>query len=170
MAFRDLNEFLIVEPLVLPIRGKEYTFPGQISAPIWLKLQSIGEQVQDAVSARDKGEDFEPDVEAISDMDQESLMAEFCGGPQTMKKIIKGLTSEEFKHVLSTLMVYHMSGSRELAEAIWNQEGELPAPNRAARRSSKPTPSTRSRGSRVGSKPPPAKGSQPGETSSSTGT
>jgi len=147
MAFRDLDEFLAPEPLVLPIRGKDYVFPAEISGATWLRVQSLGAQVQQAVRARDAGEEFDPDVTAISDMDQDELLAELCG--DTLKEMLDdGLTSTHLKAVLATLMAFHMS-DRESAEAVWNASGEAPAPNRETRRKGT-AKSARSRGSSAG--------------------
>lgn len=149
MAFRDLDEFLAPEPLVLPIRGKDYVFPAEISGATWLRVQSLGTQVQQAMRARDAGEEFDPDMTAISDMDQDELLAELCG--VTLQKMLDdGLTSTHLKAVLATLIAFHMS-DRESAEAVWNASGEAGAPNRETRRAKTPAKSTRSRGSRAGS-------------------
>lgn len=169
MAFKELDEFLAPEPLVLPIRGKEYTFPGEISARTWLRVQSIGGQVQRAIQAQAAGEDFDPDVTAISDIDQDELLVELCG--ETLQTMLDdGLTSVEFKAVLATLMAYHMS-DRDAAEAVWNAQGEASGPNRATRRAKSPAKSTPSRASRAGSTAPKAGAgtARRGVTSSSTG-
>lgn len=168
MAFRDLDEFLEAEPLVLPIGGKEYAFPSDISARTWLRVQRIGPQMDRALAAKQAGEPFDADAEALSDVDSDELLAELCG--DTLEEMLDdGLTSTQLKLVLATLLVFHLT-DREHAEAIWNAQGEAPAPNRAARRSQAPATPARSRGSRAGSTSRSGQAARRGPTSSSTGT
>ncbi len=165
MAFRDLDEFLEAEPLVLPIRGKEYSFPTEISARTWLRVQRLGPQLNAAIAARRSGEAYDAEAEALSDLDSDELLAELCGDA-LQEMLDDGLTSAQLKHVLATLLVYHLS-DREHAEAVWNARGEAPAPNREARRH--PAATSRSRGSRAGSTSPTDRAARPGRRSSSTG-
>ena len=156
MAFKDLDEVLSPpEPFVLPRRGKEYAFPGEITAATWLRVQRVGERAQRAAQAAAAGEDYSPDEEIVSDDDQEKLLEELCG--ETLAEILAdGFTDRELKVVLTTLIAYHMGGL-EAAEAVWNNQGEAPAPNRAERRSQAKPP--RPASSRAGSnrqKPPEA--------------
>lgn len=146
MAFRDLDEFLQVEPLALPIRGKVYEFPGEVSAWAWLLTQRVGERFEKARRAREAGLELDPDEEVLSDMDEGRLRAEMFGGVEE-EMIADGLTSEHMKRVFYALVAYHLSG-REAAEAVWNGQGEAKAPNRAVRRAK--AKSTPSRGSRAG--------------------
>lgn len=156
MSFRDLSEFLSVEPIVLPIRGKEYSLPGEISARSWLRLQRVWQAM---------GAASDPGAEAVSDFDEATLMAEMFGGVDE-QMAADGVTSAEIKRVFVTLMAYHLSG-RDAAEAAWDNSGEAVAPNRAARRHPATT-STPSRGSRAGSTPHNRTASA-GATSFSTG-
>ncbi len=159
--FRDLSEFLTVEPIRLPIRGKEYQFPGEISARSWLLLQRL-----DAGARRARRDpDYDPAAEMLSDVDQDALMAELFGGTDE-QMVEDGCTSSEIQRTFITLMAYHTVG-RELAEAVWRGDpGEFVAPNRAARRH--PPKSTLSRGSHAGSTDLKAK-DQLGRASSSAG-
>ena len=156
MAFRDLDEFLIVPPLVLPIHGKQYSFPGEISARSWLRLQMLYASP-------------DPEQEAFSDEEEASLRAEMFGEAEA-EMVADGCTTSQLRVAFYTLLAYHMSGM-DAAESVWAARGEAPAPNRATRRSRPPAKSTRSRGSRVGStgrKKRPA-AAPVGETSSSSG-
>ena len=159
MPFKDLDEFLVVKPNVLPIRGKDYSFPGEISARSWLRLQRLSERIQQARQG-----DFDPDEEVVSDIDQAELMAEIFGGVDE-QLAADDCTSAQIKLVFYTLMAWHISG-REAAETVWEARGETVAPNRAARRH--PAKSTPSRGSRAGSTAPKA-AVPPGSASSDTG-
>jgi hypothetical protein len=143
VAFRDLDELLDVPPLVLPIRGKEYSFPGEISARSWLRLQRLSEQMNGGADADDL---------ALGDEEEAALEAEMFGGLKD-ELIADGLTGSHIRIVFYTLIAFHLSG-RTVAETVWNNAGEPPAPNREARRSKTPATSTRSRGSRAGSKSP----------------
>ncbi len=154
MAFRDLDEFLVVEPVVLPIRGKEYSFPGEVSARTWLLLQRLAEQWQSAA----------PDDEVVDDTTEAELRAELMG--DTLQEMLDdGLTSAHVKAVLYTLLAFHLGG-REAAEVVWERQGKAAAPNRETRRTREPTRSTRSRGSRAGST---SRKGRPGAASSPTG-
>lgn len=147
MAFRDLDEFLEVEPLVLPIRGKEYKFPGEISARAWLLVQRLGERYERARRDKEAGREPDPDEEVLSDGDESMLRAEMFGDVEE-EMTADGLTSAHMKRVFLTLIAFHLSGV-EAAEAVWNNVGEAPAPNRATRRKAQ-AKSTPSRGSRAG--------------------
>jgi len=166
--FKDLSEFLDEdEPLVLPVGGKEYPFPGSISGTLWLKLHKITDQQQGALP-----EDEEP----IAYPEQRAVSEELFGEVEG-QMAADGCTNTQIKAVLSTATVFYLQG-RESAEAFWNLQawalsGEPPAPNRAARRHpARATPSTRQRGSADGMTRPKttAKKAPAGPTSSNTGT
>jgi hypothetical protein len=170
MALRDLDDFLVVEPFVLPIRGRDYAFPGEISARTWLKVQRLGPEINQAMAAKSAGEEFDADSEALSDVDQEELMVELCGDA-LQDMLDDGLTSAHLKAVLVTLIAFHLV-DRETAENVWNAQGEAQAPNRETRRAKTPATSTRSRGSRAASTPRQSAGpakARPGKRSSTTG-
>ena len=154
MAFRDLDEFLVVTPVRLPIRGKTYEFPGAISARSWLLVQRMGEQFDRARRAEAAGEEYDPDEVAIDDTEEVDLRGELFG-PAEAEMVADGLTSAHLERVFFTLIAYHLSGI-EAAEAVWEHaertaSGKPPAPNRATRRKGT---SAASRGSRAGSKSP----------------
>jgi hypothetical protein len=150
MAFRDLSEFLTVETLDLPIRGKVYRFPGEISARSWLLVQRVGEQFQAAARAKAKGEDYSPEAEVLDDTSYAELSAELFGGVDA-EMAADGLTSAHVKLAFATLLAYHLSG-RDAAEAVWNAGG-VPVPlaptNRETRRAAGTKP-MKSRDSRAG--------------------
>jgi hypothetical protein len=146
--FRDLDEFLAPPPLELPIHGKVYTFPGEISARTWLKLQSI---------------------EALTEQNEQVLMAELCGD-QLEVMLEDGVTDRQLKAVLGTLMAFYLY-DREVALTAWEMQGKASAPKRAKPKTS--APSSRPRGgSPSGSKITQAKNGpapRPGPMSSSAG-
>lgn len=170
MAFRDLDEFLTVKPLVLPIGGKQYAFPGDVSGESWLLLERMGQQMRFG---------GDPSDVAMTDEQETALKADMYGVTRD-KMVADGCSGAQLDAVFQTLLSYHLSDRNlEVAEAVWNAQGsppEVPAPNRAARRSksTKATAkSTRRRGSTGGTtsaKTPTPDPAPPGPTSSSTGT
>lgn len=142
MGFRDLSEFMTVEPFPLPINGKVYKFPGEISAKSWLQLQRLTEQITQAQVAIASGEELDPDIEVLSDADESALMAEMFGGVDD-EMVADGCTSSQIKAVFFTLMAYHIKDI-DAAEAVWNAQGESSAPSRTDQK----TRSVRPRGSR----------------------
>lgn len=165
-GFRDLDEFLAVEPKVLPIRGKDYTFPPSISARSWLVLQDFAEKAQRASKATADGEEVDLDDVVIPDDVEDSLKEELLGDAE-QEMIDDGLTSDHVRAVFMTLTAWHLQG-REAAEMVWNRQGEVGAPNREARRRRNPAKSPRLRGSHDGSTGP-SKKARPGATSSKAG-
>jgi hypothetical protein len=146
MAFQNYDEFPAPKPVRIPIGEKVYEFPGTISAMAWLLIEKLSTRLQRVKLAELRGEKFDPDEEALSDIEYADIRAEVFG--DTEREMIEdGLTSDHLKRTFFTLISYHMSG-REAAEAMWNR-GEAPAPNRAQRRA-KPRTSP-GRGSHVGS-------------------
>ena len=158
MDFRDLDEFLDVKPFVLPIRGKDYAFPGEISAESWLRLHRITMQAQAGADAASV---------VMSDEEEAGLMAELFGDAMD-ELIADGCTSTEFKLIFLTLIAFHTHGE-QVAELAWNARGEAPAPNREARRSEKPAKSNPVRGSRAGSSAKKRPAARRGQTSSRGG-
>ena len=163
MTFRDLDEFLVVEPLILPIGGKDYSFPGEVSARSWLLLQKVSRQLRYDVSDEEV---------AITDVEETALKSEMFGeAEQEMAR--DGCTSAQMQAVFQTLLAYHLSDrDRDTAEAVWNSQGEAPGPNRKTRRAKSPAKSTRPRASRAGStaqKARPAAMDSPGDTSLGSG-
>lgn len=156
MAFRDLDDFLVVKPVELPIRGKVYAFPGEITAEAWLLLQIVAEQMERAQKAQAAGLPIDEDEEAVDDHAESRLRSELLGGVE-QEMIEDGLTSAHLKAVFYTLIAFHLSGL-EAAEAVWEAQGETSAPNRATRRAKSPRGAspTRSRGSQGASKAPKA--------------
>lgn len=162
MAFKDLEDFLDESPFVLPIRGKRYAFPGDITAESWLRLHRLTVQAMN-------GDGDLADV-VIDDAEEAALMDELMGVAKA-ELLADGCSGATFKLVWMTLIAYHTQG-RAVAEIVWNARGEAPALSRTVRRTTAPKSSTRSRGSRGGSTPRPRK-RQPdhhGPTSSDTGT
>jgi len=161
MAFDDLRSFQ-GEPIVLPIEGKEYSFPGEddISGETWLQLQKI----MDSWRRQELGE---PASVVLTNAEEEALRAELMGEGQAAL-IADKVSTRVFKHVLMTLMVYHMRG-KQVAEHAWNSRGEALTPS-PQKRPQKKKATSRPRGSRSGSNNQHPQGqkeepSQPGPTS-----
>jgi hypothetical protein len=141
-AFRDLDEFLIDEPIRLPIRGKTYEFPGSIPARTGLLLQRLGAAAEKASASIKAGtaNATELAAEVFSDSEETDLRAEMMGDTE-QQMADDGLTTAHTTHVFRTLMVWHMAGE-EAAMKAWEAVGPQPAPNRAARRASKASATT----------------------------
>jgi hypothetical protein len=159
MAFRDLGELVTVKPLIVPIRGKKYELPGDISAASWVRLQLLFEQVRDAAA----GVESDPAAGALSAAEERAIRAEMFG-PAEAEMVADGCLGSEVDAVYRMLWAYYMNDrSHEVAEAYWNAQGEAPAPS--------PEPKKpRARGSRAGSTNRRKAQPSAGETSSSAGT
>jgi hypothetical protein len=167
VAFRDLADFLVVEPLVLTIRGKEYAFPGSVSGDTWARFHAMTAAADEIKKAKASGAEPDQDAVLLSDSQQDELTAEMFGGVEK-EMLADGCTSAEFDAVWNTLFAFHLYG-RTYAEITWENSGEPPAPNRATRRAAaKPT---RSRGSHASKTSPESKATGArGRKSSSSGT
>lgn len=159
MSFKDLDEFGEA-PIVLPIRGRDFTFPGSVSARIGLILQ----RTRAIATQLAKGE-IDPDTEAISDAESDAVNAALLG--EAAEDLLDYATTAEYNAVLRCLFNAQVYG-REFAERIWNQLGEAPAPS--PKPAAKKSPG-RARGSRGGSTSRPRRkaAQQPGQTSSPAG-
>ena len=111
MAFRDLDEFLVVRPIVLPIHGKDYSFPGpgDISARTGLLLQRI---------SATGGED---DAVVLTDKEDNDLRREVFGGLEDAM-VADGLTFAQIRAAYFTLIACHLYGL-EAGEHAWEAQG-----------------------------------------------
>jgi hypothetical protein len=134
-AFRDLDEFLVDQPIELPIRGKNYRFPGSISARTGLLLQRMGAKADEARRAGQGPAELASaamDAEVLDDETELDLRRELMGDTEA-EMARDGLTTAHTGHVFRTLIVWHMAGE-EAALAAWTALGNVQAPNREARR------------------------------------
>lgn len=155
MSFKDLVAFS-EDPVTLSIRGREFTFPGSISARIGLLLQRVR-----LIAVRASKGELPPDTEAISDAEQEALTAALLG--EAAGELLDYATKREYDAVLHVLFNVHVYG-REFAEQVWNDLGEASAPD--------PRPARgKARGFRGGSTSRPSRkaGAPRGATSSDSG-
>jgi hypothetical protein len=163
MIFGDLAEFLGDAPFVLTIRGREFSFPRDVSAASGLRLQELVGQIRLARAGLLDG-----DTEVISEEENDALMDEMLGAEKP--ELLEYCTSREYQVVVATLFGLHSEGI-DHAKDVWHGagQGEAAAPNRKARRHP-PKTSTRSRGSRGTSKgPAPKKPAPRGKRSSGSG-
>jgi hypothetical protein len=153
--FRDLAEFVTeAPPIVLPIKGTAYAFPGTVSGWAYLLCQRMfstvlaAERAGEAPTLAGLAADLAPDADVLSDMDQPGLERELYGD---QRDALYRLDSATIQHVLVTLAAWHALGP-EIAVMVWEAPGNRPAPNRAARRAgAKPAGSkTRRRASTSG--------------------
>jgi len=163
MPFKDLDEFLKPKTIKLPVHGVTYEFPGTISAKTGMRLSLLRAQLEAASAS---GDAIDPEVEALSDAEEAEIKGELLGAVE-QKMIDDGLSVEQIRTVWFTLVAHHLYGEG-IAKMVWQQKGELPAPNRAQRRATK-APSRR-RGSPATSPAPAKQTAALGTKSSSTGT
>jgi len=134
--FGDLVEFLTPEPKTLTIAGKAYDFPADVSARTWLVLQHVLQAGVAAQAAAKEGREYNPRALVLDDDTEIDVRAELFG--DCADELIDDDVPGSFQqHAMTTLMVWHVYG-RDAALATWRRQGEAPAPNRAARRASKP--------------------------------
>lgn len=171
--FRDLDEFLVDEPIRLPIRGKTYEFPGSIPARTGLLLQRMGamaEQARQAGAGPAGLAKAAMEAEVLDDQAEMDLRRELMGDTEA-EMARDGLTTAHTAHVFRTLMVWHMAGE-EAAMYAWERQGNSSTPNRETRRRASKASGTSSRsaastaGTTARRKPRPASA---GRDSSSTG-
>ena len=62
MAFKDLDEFFVIKPIRLPIRGKVYEFPGSVSGRTGLLLHRMTEQVEQLKAGAKFDEDAQQEI------------------------------------------------------------------------------------------------------------
>jgi hypothetical protein len=137
MAFEDLTE--LIEPLELPIRGKVYRLPA-VSFEDGLRLKSLLDGAPDS---------------SLTDADVNRILL----GDVRDQLEFDGVPAEWIGRVLLVALTDYKSG-RFSAEVMWKTGGDpkeldklvkATAPNRAARRASKRSPSTGEAGT---TKPP----------------
>jgi hypothetical protein len=128
MAFEDLTTY--IEPLELPIRGKVYRLP-VVSYEDGLRLKSLLDGAPD---------------ESLTDADVNRILL----GEVRAEMEADGVAPEHIGRVLLVALTDYKSG-RFSAELMWRTGGDpkeldklvqATAPNRAARRASKRSPST----------------------------
>jgi hypothetical protein len=175
MSFRDLADFLIIEPIDLPVGGKTYRFPGTVSGRVTLQLRLVQEQALSAARAQGRGEKATLDTDALANVDEKYVRAQlftFDGHDVEAEMIDDGCSSAQIDHVMNTLIVWHTAG-KDAAEQAWEAMAADPQmPNREQRRAassaSVSTTSARASTSSTGSRKPRAK-ALPGPKSSTAG-
>lgn len=153
MSFRDLGDLLAEQPVVLPIRGRAFTFPGSVSARQGLTLQRI----QSIAIKAAKGE-LPEDEPRFTDEEQEAILDALLGDQK--EDLLDYATSTEYALVCRTLYNHHLFG-RAVAEKVWNAQGEAEAPAPAK---------TEAGDSPAGSSAKPSRKARPGPKSSTAGT
>lgn len=172
MAFKDHGHAYIdrLEPKKLPYEGTWYRFPASISAATGMllhRMQTKAEgavaQIEEAKAAAAAAIDGEradttaPDLELDLDEDLidgipedklQDIRAEILG--DAWAKLAEDDVPEAMvDHMFETLMIWHMFGDQDVAEAYWNDVTgpKAPTDHQAKRKSSG---STRNRTSRSG--------------------
>lgn len=129
-TWRDLADVVGLDaPKVLPIMGKEVAFPGRISA--WAGGTLLAITAAAEAGATDPDEITE--TVGITEADAVELEAEILGDDGAAALDAAGVIGTARRHVVNTLMAWHISGE-EAAREAWEAGGKAPRPNRAARR------------------------------------
>lgn len=140
--FGDLDQFLTRKANTKPltIHGQQFQFPGDISGEAWLILMRVISRLKEAATAEAEGREVDSSTILLTDEQEEMLTAELFGDCLPAMKAA-GVTGEEIRITMSTLMLWHAEG-RDAASMFWRGGGNPKAmkramPNRAARRSKK---------------------------------
>ncbi|MEN6426100.1 MAG: hypothetical protein ABFE13_12095 [Phycisphaerales bacterium] len=161
MPFKELGAALKTEPLILPLGGKTYTFPGDLSAESWLLIRRVGQGTRFGTDA----------TEPLTQAEEDRLMVEMFGDAMA-EMLADGRTDNEMEFVHLTLLTFHLYG-RDAAEIRWNAQGEAEAPSQEDASPEDTDRVTPTRGSTAGTtsptKKPRAKASA-GTKSSKSGT
>lgn len=129
-----VTETVTADPLVLPIRGRSYSFdPGKITAGAYLKMQRVEQETRQIAAKIARGEKIDPNIIVMDDESERRFGIELLGQANLNQMVDDGLLWTEVQHVMSTVMAYYLAGERA-ALAIWSGEGVKPAdpPARAA--------------------------------------
>lgn len=132
MAFKDHGEAILrgLEPKRLPYKGKWYEFPVSVSAATGLFMARIRDKAERAHAegkTRDEVEWGEDIFSGLDDFERKDMRAELLGDAQW--ELIKDDVPEAVvDHMESTLIVWHVSGSQEAAETVWDEVGGPKAP------------------------------------------
>ncbi len=150
MAFKDHGHAYVdnLDPKKLPYEGTWYTFPSSVSAATGMllhRMQSRAEEASEranaakaaaAAAAAESGNDSTakaiestaPDLDLELDADildgipedkVQDMRAEILGG--TWSKLAEDDVPEAMvDHMFETLMIWHMFGDQDVAEAYWN--------------------------------------------------
>lgn len=126
-TFPDLDRFLSEaadEPLVLPIRGRRYTFTAAIPIEAGLRLTRAREEVEKYARALASGEQPDPDLTLLDDASEAVLLRQLIGPDNLAKMEADGITWPEARRVGLTLMAWHLAGP-DAALAAW--QGQIEA-------------------------------------------
>lgn len=115
MAFKDLDEFFVIKPIRLPIRGKVYEFPGSVSGRTGLLLHRMTEQVEQLKAGAKFDEDAQQEI--LDDAAETNLRAEILGDTER-EMIDDNIPSLYIDHVFKTLITWHQFGE-DIAKAVW---------------------------------------------------
>ena len=121
MRYGDCADWIteqLAEPIVLTVRGRDWTFPGATDdLPVAKGLQLL--QYQQAIEANlDAVKRGEPaDLDLISEAKQHDISKAIVGD-DLYAEMLEELTAREFNHVTNTLLLHYMYGS-EYAQQAW---------------------------------------------------
>lgn len=153
-TFPDLARFqqsVKREPIVLPVRGKEYSFPPDIPLDTGLTITRLREEVNKFTLAVLANQQPNPNAELLDDASEAKLILDLIG-PETWAQMqTDGLTWADAEQVGRTLIAWHLYGE-DRARAVWSggedgppAQGSSSAPRTTSQRGSTTSSSNSSR-------------------------
>lgn len=139
MRFADVHESL-EEPLVLPIRGKDYSIE-PASGEVGLQLQEFMSEIQEIARRSKAGEKIDEsnvDLGTAAKFDQMEEMS--LGKSVRDEMFADGVPLKTIKVAgMAAFYWQTLQDDGETAAAYWASGGKAPKPNRAQRRTATPT-------------------------------
>lgn len=111
------------EPLVLPVRGKKYSFPVDLPLDTGLTITRLREEVQAFTLAVLAGSKPNPNAELLDDARHSKLIVDLIGAATLAEMVADKLPWSEAERVGNTLIAWHMYGE-DRALATWNGGGD----------------------------------------------
>lgn len=139
MRFADVHESL-EEPLVLPIRGKDYEIQPASGAD-GLKLQEFMSEIQEIARKSKAGEEIDEESTSLGSADKFEDMEKLSMGEDVREQMFAdGVPLKTIKVAgMAAFYWQTLQDDGETAAAYWASGGKAPKPNRAQRRTATPT-------------------------------
>jgi hypothetical protein len=126
-TFPDLSTFdhfvtqsVTADPLVLPIRGRTYSFdPADLTTGAMLMLQRVEVESVEIARKIAAGEEIDPNVIVMNDDEEAQFGIELIGKANLDQMSADGVKWPETQHVMATLMAWYLHGDKA-ALAIWS--------------------------------------------------
>lgn len=125
-TFPQISRFereIVGRTIDLPLRGKVYKFPANVSVDLGLKFTVLREETFKLKAAADAGIEYEVDERARELIDESGesfhdIYFQVIGEERRAELEADGVTWAEIVHIGQTLMFYHTAGP-EVALLVW---------------------------------------------------